>query len=49
MREAASQMAQAASSMQYALEAHQHFLNDWLMRLDGLLQDRISDLGNQTR
>lgn len=32
MRSAADQMSSAASSIQYALENHQRFLDDWLIR-----------------
>ncbi len=45
MSSAASEMSRAASSIAHSLECHQQFLNDWLNRLDGVLQDRISDLG----
>lgn len=45
MRSAADQMERAASSIEYSLECHRQFLNDWLSRLDGMLTDRISDLG----
>ncbi|MDQ4421432.1 hypothetical protein OOT33_13475 [Sphingobium sp. DEHP117] len=45
MSSAADQMQRAASSIEYSLEIHRQFLNDWLSRLDGLLTDRISDLG----
>lgn len=45
MSSAASEMSRAASSISYSLEAHQTFLNDWLVRLEGMLSDRISDLG----
>lgn len=45
MRSAAHEMQSAASSIAYSLECHQRFLDDWLIRLDGMLSDRISDLG----
>lgn len=45
MRSAADTMSSAAGNMAYALEQHQRFLDDWLVRLDGVLQDRTSDLG----
>lgn len=45
MRSAADQMERAASSISHSLECHQRFLDDWLSRLDGMLTDRISDLG----
>lgn len=45
MSSAASEMSQAASSIAHSLECHQRFLDDWLSRLDGVLQDRIHDLG----
>lgn len=45
MRSAADDMQRAASSISHSLEQHQMFLNDWLIRLDGTLQDRIHDLG----
>lgn len=45
MRDAASTMQSAASSISHSLEMHQRFMDDWLYRLDGTLQDRTSDLG----
>lgn len=49
MRDAASTMQSAASNLASALEQHQRFLDDWLNRLDGTLQDRITDLGTTLR
>lgn len=37
MREAAQKMEQAASSMQFAFEQHQRFLDDWLQRFGDML------------
>lgn len=45
MRSAADDMTRAAANIAAALEQHQRFLDDWLVRADGLAQDRISDLG----
>jgi len=45
MSSAAHEMQRAASSIEHSLECHQRFLDDWLIRLDGMLSDRISDLG----
>lgn len=49
MRDAASEMSRAASSINHVLEQHQYFLNDWLSRLDGVLTDRAADLANSVR
>ncbi len=45
MESAAAEMNRAASYFESVFERHQHFMDDWLTRLDGTLQDRISDLG----
>ena len=45
MRSAADEMSRAASSISHSLECHQRFLDDWLSRIDGVLQDRVHDLG----
>jgi len=45
MQSAADQMSSAASNLDSILERHQRFLDDWLIRLDGTLTDRTSDLG----
>lgn len=45
MQSAADAMSSAVSSLDSILERHQRFLDDWLIRLDGTLSDRISDLG----
>ena len=45
MASAAEEMNRAASYLESVLERHQRFLDDWLTRLDGMLQDRTSDLG----
>lgn len=45
MQSAANTMGSAASSIAFALEQHQRFMDDWLQRFDGLMQDRIHDLG----
>lgn len=37
MREAAQTMASAASSIQYSLEMHQRFMDDWLIRFEDIL------------
>lgn len=46
MTRAADEMQRAASSISYALEQHQRFLDEWLNRLSGLMEDRISDYRN---
>lgn len=43
MADAAGEMQRAASTISYALEAHQRFLEDWLNQLNGILEDRLSD------
>lgn len=45
MQAAADTMGAAACNLADILERHQRFLDDWLIRLDGTLQDRTSDLG----
>jgi hypothetical protein len=37
MSSAADRMQQAASSIAYAFESHQRFLDDWLLRLQATL------------
>lgn len=37
MRSAADGMNHAASNIEYALEKHQRFLDDWLLRLEAVL------------
>lgn len=44
MRSAADEMQRAASNIEATLAAHQQFLDDWLNRLDGVLQDRAHDI-----
>ena len=44
MQSAAEEMSRAASNFQSAMEQHQRFMDDLLQRLDGILQDRTSDL-----
>ncbi len=39
MTRAADDMQKAASSMAFALEQHQRFLDDWLQRLEGTLEE----------
>lgn len=43
MQSAADQMSSAASTIDSALERHQRFMDDWLDRLSGVLEDRIHD------
>lgn len=38
MSSAASDMQRAADSISYSLEAHQRFMDDWLLRLQGVLE-----------
>jgi hypothetical protein len=45
MRSAAEEMSRATSQITYSLEAHQRFMTDWLVQLDGILRDRTHDLG----
>lgn len=45
MRDAATSMQSAASSLAGSLEQNQRFMDDWLSRLDCMLQDRNSYLG----
>jgi hypothetical protein len=45
MQSAADTFGSAVGSLNYVLEQHQRFMDDWLNRLDGTLQDRTSDLG----
>ena len=49
MSAAAADMQRAASTMQSVFEQQERFMNDWLSRLDGTLQDRTSDIVNQLR
>lgn len=49
MRGAADDMLRAANQISESLLAHQRFMDDWLVRLDGVLSDRIHDLGQATR
>lgn len=44
MTAAAEEMQRAASTISFALEQHQRALEDWLNRLDGILQDRIHEV-----
>lgn len=39
MREAASTMSSAASSIDGSLDRHQRFLDDWLLRFEAVLRD----------
>jgi len=39
MRSAAEEMNRAASSISYALEAHQRHMDDWLQRLEQILAE----------
>ena len=45
MQAAADSFTHAVNNLSAILEQHQRFLDDWLVRADGLAQDRISDLG----
>lgn len=45
MQQAADDMRQAALNIEGSLERQRAFMDDWLGRLDGTLQDRIHDLG----
>lgn len=47
MASAADSIASSVSYLDSILHQHQAFLDDWLLRLDGILSDRISDF-NQT-
>ena len=40
MREAAATMNGAASSISHSLEQHQRFMDDWLYRLQALLEEQ---------
>lgn len=44
MAAASEEMQRAASTISFALEQHQRSLDDWLNRLDGILQDRIHEV-----
>jgi len=44
MNEAAQKMQQAAGSMEYALLQNQRFLDDWLNRLQSVLEARKEGL-----
>lgn len=41
MRSAASDMIRAASTIDESLHRHQRFLDDWLMRLEAILQEHF--------
>lgn len=43
MLDAAAEMHRAAATIDTALERHRQFMDDWLSRLDGTLQDRTHD------
>lgn len=45
MQAAADTISSAVSNLDSILERHQRFMDDWLTRLDGTLQDRNHDLG----
>lgn len=45
MQNAAEQMRSAAGYFESVFTNHQRFMDDWLIRLDGTLQDRTNDLG----
>ncbi|WP_017182241.1 hypothetical protein [Sphingobium xenophagum] len=45
MQQAADDMKQAALNIDGSLAQHRAFMDDWLNRLDGVLQDRIHDFG----
>jgi len=45
MQNAADTMIDAVRNLSGVMEQHQRFLDDWLIRLDGTLQDRTHDLG----
>lgn len=40
MRAAAQGMHQASTNIQYALERHQRFLDDWLVRLEAIITSK---------
>jgi hypothetical protein len=44
MREAAQTMSNAASSMAFAIEQQQRFMDDWLQRLDHVLSNRMGPM-----
>lgn len=45
IRVAADTMGAAINNLSDVLDRHQRFMDDWLTRLDGTLQDRTHDLG----
>ena len=45
MRVASEQMGAAASNMEAALERHQRFLDDWLYRLEEVIEKAIKSEG----
>lgn len=49
MRSAADEMRAAANQIEDSLSRHRAFLDDWLTRLDGVLSDRIGDMGQTLR
>lgn len=42
MRDAAQQMSSAASGIGWSLEQHQRFMDDWLIRLNDVLNPEAS-------
>lgn len=48
MREAAQQMNNAAASIQFTLEQHQRFLDDWLLRFCDALAVQSTIRGERT-
>ena len=47
MSSAAADMQRAASTMQSVFDQQERFMNDWLQRLDVMLQERTCDLLNR--
>jgi hypothetical protein len=45
MASAADTISSAVSNLESVLDRQRMFIDDWLDRLDGVLQDRTSDLG----
>jgi hypothetical protein len=49
MNRAASSMSETARLIAVAFEQHQVFMNDWLERMNGVLQDRTHDISQSVR
>jgi len=46
MVSAVRDMQRAASSIEYSLSRHQRFFDDWLMRFQEMLEERIKETGD---